>query len=282
MRKKFESFLTSKYILIGLTVICLFFIGTSFFTDSLTKPLQTAVSYVVVPLQKGMNNLGLWVSDKLDNLPEISDVLEKNEELQSQVDALTEENNLLKQETYELDRLRELYELDNQYSQYSKVGANVIGISSDNWYSSLTIDKGSDDGIQVDMNVVASGGLVGIVTEVGSNYAIVKTIVEDNSYVSGMIIDTNETCIVQGDVELMDSGMVHLGYFASDVTVNDGDKIVTSNVSDKYLQGILIGYATNVTADSNNLTQSGYLIPAVDFNNLQEVLVITDLKTTTD
>ena len=240
------------------------------------------MSYVVVPLQKGMNNLGLWVSDKLDNLQEISDVLAENEKLQSQVDALTEENNLLKQETYELDRLRELYKLDNQYSEYSKVGANVIGISSDNWYSSLTIDKGSDDGIQVDMNVVASGGLVGIVTEVGTNYAIVKTIVEDNSYVSGMIIDTNETCIVEGDVELMDSGMVHLSYFAGDVTVNDGDKIVTSNVSDKYLQGILIGYATNVTADSNNLTQSGYLIPAVDFNNLQEVLVITDLKTTTN
>ena len=184
MRKKLESFLTSKYILIGLTVICLFFIGTSFFTDSLTKPLQTAISYVVVPLQKGMNNIGLWISDKIDNMQEISDVLAKNEELQSQVDALTEENNLLKQDTYELDRLRKLYALDNQYSQYNKVGANVIGISSDNWYSSLTLDKGSNDGISVDMNVVASGGLVGIITEVGPNYSIVKTIVEDKSYVS--------------------------------------------------------------------------------------------------
>lgn len=281
MRKKLESFLTSKYILIGLTVICLFFIGTSFFTDSLTKPLQTAISYVVVPLQKGMNNIGLWISDKIDNMQEISDVLAKNEELQSQVDALTEENNLLKQDTYELDRLRKLYALDNQYSQYNKVGANVIGISSDNWYSSLTLDKGSNDGISVDMNVVASGGLVGIITEVGPNYSIVKTIVEDKSYVSGMIIDNNQTCMVEGDVELMDTGKVHLNHFSASTTVRDGDKIVTSNISDKYLQGILIGYASEVSPDSNNLTQSGYLIPAVDFNNLQEVLIITDLKITT-
>ena len=64
----------------------------------------------------------------------------------------------------------------------------------------------------------------------------------------------------------------------SEMCIRDSDKIVTSNISDKYLQGILIGYAKDVTADSNNLTQSGYLVPAVDFNNLQEVLIITEMK----
>ena len=71
---------------------------------------------------------------------------------------------------------------------------------------------------------------------------------------------------------------VHLNHIKADITVRNGDKIVTSNISDKYLQGILIGYAKDVTADSNNLTQSGYLVPAVDFNNLQEVLIITEMK----
>ena len=129
-----------------------------------------------------------------------------------------------------------------------------------------------------DMNVIASGGLVGIVAEVGKNYSIVKTIIEDNNSVSGMLIDTNDTCIVEGDIELSDSGLVHLNHIKADITVRNGDKIVTSNISDKYLQGILIGYAKDVTADSNNLTQSGYLVPAVDFNNLQEVLIITEMK----
>ena len=72
--------------------------------------------------------------------------------------------------------------------------------------------------------------------------------------------------------------MLSLHILKSDMTVRDGDKIVTSNISDKYLQGILIGYAKDVTPDSNNLTQSGYLVPAVDFNNLQEVLIITEMK----
>ena len=278
MKKKVSSYVTSRYILIALTAICLIFISTSFFTDKLVAPLRDAVSMVVVPLQKGMNNLGLWTYDKYTTLQEISVVLDENKELKSKVDDLTEENNQLRQDTYELSRLRELYELDEKYPGYTKVGARIIEVTTDNWSKSFKVDKGSDDGIKKDMNVIAGGGLVGIVADVGKNYSIIKTVVEDNNSVSGMLIDTNDTCIVEGDIELSDSGLIKLTHFKSDITVRDGDKIVTSNISDKYLQGILIGYAKDVEPDSNNLTQSGYLVPAVDFNNLQEVLIITEMK----
>lgn len=278
MRKKLSSYMTSRYILIAVTVVCIIFVSTSFFTDSLVAPLRNAVSMVVVPLQKGMNNLGLWTYDKVTTLQEISVVLDENNELKNQIDNLTEENNQLRQDSYELTRLRELYKLDEKYPGYTKVGARVIGVTTDNWSKAFKVDKGLDDGIKKDMNVIASGGLVGIVAEVGKNYSIVKTIIEDNNSVSGMLIDTNDTCIVEGDIELSDSGLVHLNRIKADITVRNGDKIVTSNISDKYLQGILIGYAKDVTADSNNLTQSGYLVPAVDFNNLQEVLIITEMK----
>mgnify|MGYP000090692348 FL=1 len=278
MRKNISSLMTSKNILIALTVLCCFFIGTSFFTDTLTKPLKKCVSMVVVPVQKGMNNIGFWVYDKYQTLQEISVVLDENKELKSKVDDLTEENNQLRQDTYELSRLRELYELDEKYPGYTKVGARIIEVTTDNWSKAFKVDKGSDDGIKKDMNVIAGGGLVGIVADVGKNYSIIKTVVEDNNSVSGMLIDTNDTCIVEGDIELSDSGLIKLTHFKSDITVRDGDKIVTSNISDKYLQGILIGYAKDVEPDSNNLTQSGYLVPAVDFNNLQEVLIITEMK----
>ena len=278
MRNKLSAFLTSKNILIILTAICCFFIGTSFFTDKITAPMRKVVSYVVIPLQKGMNNIGLWTYDKYETLQEISGLIDENNELKNKVDELSEENNQLKQDSYELDRLRELFELDKQYADYQKVGARVIGVTTDNWYSSFKIDKGFDDGIQTNMNVIARGGLVGIITEVGPNYSIVKTITEDNSNVSGMLIDSNDTCMVQGDIELMDTGVIKVTQFKNHVVVRNGDKVVTSNISDKYLQGILIGYVKDVTMDANNLTQSGYLIPAVDFHNLQEVLIITKLK----
>ncbi len=209
------------------------------FTDKLVAPLRDAVSMVVVPLQKGMNNLGLWTYDKYTTLQEISVVLDENKELKSKVDDLTEENNQLRQDTYELSRLRELYELDEKYPGYTKVGARIIEVTTDNWSKAFKVDKGSDDGIKKDMNVIAGGGLVGIVADVGKNYSIIKTVVEDNNSVSGMLIDTNDTCIVEGDIELSDSGLIKLTHFKSDITVRDGDKIVTSNISDKYLQEYL-------------------------------------------
>ncbi len=279
MKKKLSSFLSTKVILIVLAFLCLVFIGVSFFTDKLTTPLRNAISTVVIPVQRGMNYIGLMVADKYDTLQEIGVVLEENDKLKTQVDSLTEENNQLKQDTYELARLRSLYELDEKYPEYSKVGARVIGSPTNNWYSTFTVDKGSNDGIEVDMNVMADGGLVGIVTEVGNNYSIVKSVIEDGSYVSGMLIDTGDTCSVKGDIQLMDTGLIQIQYFKKGVVVKNGDKIVTSNISDKYLPGILIGYAKDVDIDSNNLTQSGYLVPAVDFEHLQEVLIITQKKT---
>ena len=278
MKRKLSEFFTSKYILIAVVVLCVLVMGISFFTDKLSAPFRNAVSSVVMPIQKGMNYIGLWTNDKYSQLQEVKRLLEENDELRSTVDSLTEENNRLKQDTYELERLRQLYELDAQYEEYPKVGARIIGTSSDNWYSTFTINKGSEEGLKVDMNVVASGGLVGIISSVDSHSATVKTIIEDGSFVSGQLIDTGDKCTVEGDIKLMDSGLISVKYFNSSVNVRNGDKIVTSNISDKYLSGILIGYTKDVSLDANNLTQSGYLIPAVDFEHLQEVLIITELK----
>lgn len=278
MKRKLSEFFTSKYILIAVVVLCVLVMGISFFTDKLSAPFRNAVSSVVMPIQKGMNYIGLWTNDKYSQLQEVKRLLEENNELRSTVDSLTEENNRLKQDTYELERLRQLYELDAQYEEYTKVGARIIGTSSDNWYSTFTINKGSEDGLKVDMNVVASGGLVGIISSVDSHSATVRTIIEDGSFVSGQLIDTGDKCTVEGNIKLMDSGLISIKYFNSSVNVRNGDKIVTSNISDKYLSGILIGYTKDVSLDANNLTQSGYLIPAVDFEHLQEVLIITELK----
>lgn len=278
MKKKFSFLFSSKSLLVGFTALCIAFIGASFFTDKLTTPVRNVVSIVIVPFQKGMNNLGLWTSDKVATLQEISEVMEQNQSLQAQVDDLTEENNQLKQDSYELSRLRDLYELDEKYPGYTKVGARVIAKGPDNWFNTFTIDKGSNDGIEVDMNVISGGGLVGIVTQVTTNSAQVRSIIDDNSNVTGMRIDTNEGCNVQGDLKLLDDGLIRLTHIKKDTVMRDGDKIVTSNISDKFLEGILVGYVKDVTLDSNNLTQSGYLVPVVDFENLQEVLVILEKK----
>ncbi len=278
MDKKPQLHVSQKFILSALTVVCFALIAVSFFTDKLTAPVQNVLSYVITPLQKGINGMGLWLTDRADYFATIDELRQQNEELKAELDNVKEKNLVLVQDQIELNNLLELYALDNKIPGYDKVAARVIGKGSGNWFSTFTIDKGSRDGILVDMNVICGNGLVGIVTDVTDNTATVRSIIDGNSNVTGMLVTSSDTCNVRGDLELMDSGFIHLEYMQKDVDVSDGDMIVTSNISDKYIQGILIGYVKNITEDANSLTQSGYLVPAVDFERLTEVLVIMQLK----
>lgn len=269
----------TKYILFGLSIICICMIGLTTIKGSLLNPVRNAVGIVLVPIQKGINAVGTGIFNEISSVGSLKDALAENESLKAQVDALTEENTRLRAEEFELERLRNLYELDTQYMQYNKVGARIIAKDTGNWFSVFRIDKGSADGIKENMNVIAGGGLVGIVTDVGTNYATVRSIIDDSSEVSAMAQQSGDSCIVSGNLQLFKEGRLTLSYMEKDDDIKDGDMIVTSNISGKFLPGILIGYATDITVDYNdNLTKSGYLIPVAQFDRLQEVLVITDLK----
>lgn len=279
MKKNNQTTFSSKYWLLVLAIVCVILMGLSFVTDGVNGPLRAIANYTVVPMQKGINTIGMWMNDLTQNFETLQEVRAENKALQEKVDELTVQNNLLQQEKYELERLRELYALDQTYSDYKKVGAHVTANDSGNWFSSFVIDKGEKDGIAVDMNVMAGTGLVGIVTEVGPNWARVRSIIDDTSKVSAMLLSTSDNCIVTGDLKLMQDGKIRFEQLPNNDTVIEvGAQVVTSHISSKYLPGILIGYVSEIEVDSNNLTRSGYITPAVDFQHLQEVLVITSTK----
>lgn len=280
-RKSKSKFrLPSKYMLSILTLICGILIYASLTMNLAGGPLNTIAGYVFIPMQRGINYVGNWFSDKADNLSDLRDVMAENQKLKIQVDELTSELNTIKLEQYELDDLRELLELDQKYPSYEKVAASIIGKDAGNWFSIFTIDKGSKDGIETDMNVIAGSGLVGIVTDVGPNYAKVRSIIDDLSKTSGMLLTTSDRCIVHGDLQEMNANqnILFTDLKDSDDKAAVGDPVVTSHISDKYLQGLLIGYVSTLTVDSNNLTKSGTITPAVDFEHIAEVLVILDKK----
>ena len=284
MKRKPKIVLPAKYILLILTVVCVAAMITSFTLNISGGPLNAVAGYVFVPMQRGINTVGAWITEKADNLKNLSDVMAENDALKKQVDELTSELNTNNLEQYELENLRELLALDQKYPSYEKVAANVIGKSSGNWFSYFTIDKGTDDGIEVDMNVIAGSGLVGIVTDVGPNYAKVTSIINDTAQISGMVTTTSDNLIVNGSLQNMNENMVieFSNLNDSDNKVAVGDPVVTSYISDKYQQGILIGYISSIETDSNNLTKSGTITPAVDFEHIEEVLVILNKKQTVE
>lgn len=255
----------------------------TFNTTIFSGPLNVIAGYVVVPFEEGISSAGSYLRSRSEELGQMRDLLVENEALKQQIDELTIENTGLQQDRYELTNLRELYKLDSQYDEYEKIGARIIARDPGNWFYSFVINKGEDDGLSVDMNVMAGSGLVGRIVDIGPHWAKVKAIIADDSNVSAMVLSSSDNMIVSGDLKLYASGVISFEQLvdSADVVV-EGDKIVTSNISDKYLPGILIGYISTINRDSNNLTKSGYITPAVDFEHLEVVLVILEMKQTVE
>lgn len=278
-KKKPKITLSSEYVLLIFSILCVVMILLTFNTNMTAGPLRSVASYVLVPLQKGINQVGSVVTGWSDKVVNLNEVVAENEELKEKIDELTTENNILQQDKYELARLRKLYKLDEKYPEYDKVAARVIGKDAGNWFHNFVIDKGSKDGLKVDMNVIAGSGLVGRITSVSANSASVLAVIDDTSNVAAQILSTSDNCIVTGNLQLMNENKIAISKLTdSDNKVSSGEKVITSNISDKYLPGILIGYVDEIDTDSNNLTKSGTLRPAVDFAHLEEVLVILELK----
>ena len=271
MKRKNQFSTSNKYWLLILAIICIVLMGLSGFAESGKGPLSWAAGYTIVPMQKGINRVGMWIGDVSENFATLQEIKKENKELKSRLEEMTTENNRLQQNSATLERYKELYKMDQNTADYPKVAANVIASENSNWFSKFTIDR-------EDMNVLSGTGLVGIVTEVGPNWATVSSIIDDKN-VSAMILTTFDKCIVSGDLQTVQDGLLKFEQLANNENeVAVGEQVVTSNISSKYLQGLLVGYISEVNVDSNNLTRSGYIIPATDFKELQEVLVITTTK----
>lgn len=281
-RSNGQSRMPSKYFLTIMTIICIMLLFVSYATDFSGGPLQTIANYIFVPMQKGLNYVGESISVSSEDAKSKEELIAENEDLQAQVDSLTTQLTNTQLQQTELDDLRELYQLDQSYTDYDTTGAHVIAKGTSNWFDTFTIDKGSKDGIKENMNVIAGSGLVGIVTEVGKNYAVVRSIIDDTNNFSGMVVNSEDNCIISGSLKTMteDNQILLTDLEDPDNNVSIGNSIVTSNISDKYLPGILVGYITQLEEDTNKLTKSGTVTPVVDFKHLQNVLVILEVKDT--
>ena len=278
-RRRSDFEFNPKYLWIFCIILCVVLMFVSYRFPERFAGVKSFAGNVISPMQRGINSVGRGISDRLQAFRSVKKLRAENEELKAKINDLSVKYQQLTQDKYELDGLRRLYELDAKYMDYDKVAARVIASDTNNWFYSFIVDKGSDDGIVAGMNVMAGNGLVGIVSETGKNWARVRSIIDDNCNVSGMSIETQDTCIVSGDLKLMkEQRMIRVEMISMDASFKDDSEIVTSHISDKYLQGILIGYIQDIKVDSSNMTKTAYLIPAVDFERLDEVLIVTELK----
>lgn len=276
-----------RTLLIILIIICGGLIVLSrTYSSASGGPASIVAGYVIVPIQKGLKNIGNGFSGFTVYFKSKKDLQTENEQLREKVDDLRSQINEKAVDQHEYEQLQEMYQTDQKFSEYRKVAADVIASDSGNWFSSFLINKGTDDGIKIGMNVIAQGALVGIVTDTGPEYAKIRSVIDDTSSVSAMDTETSDLCIVSGSLKTMtDSQMIEfkdmqLDQSKKDSGASDGDLVVTSSISDRFLKGIPIGYISGAKTDTGGLSQSGSVIPIVDFQHLEHVFVILTTKST--
>ncbi len=284
MRQNKGPKIPSNILFLILFTVSILFLLISYVTNFSGGVLGTVSNTFFVPMQSGIETVGSAISSERKERKTIKELQKENAALNEKVNTLSNQLNQIQLQKSELTDLQKLYELDQKYSNYKKTAATIVARSSDNWFNTFTINKGTKDGIEVDMNVIADGGLVGIVVKTGKHYSVVRAIIDDSSNVSGMSLNTGNTCIISGGLESMtEKNRINISKLEDmNNAIKTGEPIVTSNISDKYLPGLLIGYVDKIKLDDNEITYSGYLTPAVDFKHLQNVLVIKTKKETAD
>ena len=277
-RQKPKYDMEPRYVLLIMTMICIFLIFFSYKFSNIFDFARTRMNSMLIPLQKGITTLGTGINNAVDNFEKVEDLQKEITELKAENDRIAREKENMEQSLYDLERYKQLLALADSYKNYTTVGANIIAKDSSGYYARFTLDKGYKDGIQVDMNVLAGAGLVGIITEVGPNYSVVRSVIDDNNYVSAIVTKTDDNCIVCGNLELLSLGYIEIRDLSINTEVRNNYKVYTSPLSDKYLPDILIGYISNIQSENDGLTKTGYLTPVVDFEHLNTVLIITELK----
>lgn len=237
--------------------------------DGPLHTMQSSVAGAFAPLKfvgaaanAGVNSAGQSLENLTADESTLSGLRESNAELRE----LLAQADEYKQEA---QRLQQLLELKDEYD-IEGVGARVIGNPDQAWDQSVTIDKGSADGVQTGLTVMGTSGVIGQVFEVSEHTSRVRLLTDSNSGAAAMVQSSRAEGIVRGSLE----GLLYLEDLDADAVVNPGDVVVTSGLGGSYTRGLIIGRVVKVDASQGDATRRVVVSPNDTTGTLEEVLVV--------
>lgn len=270
------NFFKSKFfvILAIVTVAILILMAVSTLSGEKANLAEDALGTVMTPVQKVFRSIGTATGNFFGRFKTNSHYRETNEKLLAEIAELEGKVREIDTLRNENERLRGLLSFQESHEGYDMIGATVIAKDPGAWYSTFKIDKGTKDGLKKYDIVVTSAGLVGYISEVGTTWASVSSIIDSKSAAGCIVQRTGNSAIVEGSTSLMQEGMCHLSYLSRNAEVVEGDFVETSGLGGIYPEGLLIGKIKSLTVDSQGLYYESIIEPAVNFERISEVLVI--------
>ncbi len=238
------------------------------------EPVKSALLYPLAIVQRGVAALWGQVAGRFEQPPSDAELVKRNAELEEQVTSLQAQVAQLQEAQADVKSLSDLLNFERARPELEYQPANVIGRDPSPYLSYLLLDRGSDDGIRKDMPVVAGSGLVGQVVEVTSVACKVLPIVDASASVNARLLQSREEGVVVGQL----AGGLQLQYLPQKVNVALGETVVTSGLGGHYPADIVVGTVNAVQKQDYEVLQKADLTPAVDFNRLEIVLIVTNFK----
>ncbi|WP_243421367.1 rod shape-determining protein MreC [Pseudoflavonifractor phocaeensis] len=241
------------------------------------NPLANFFGIITTPVRNGINAVTGWVEEKYTDAFELEQIKEDNQELKRRVAELEAKEREYEEAIQENERLYNLLELTPKNRSFDKEAAMVTARSTSNWESTLTLSKGSGQGIAVDDCVVDEyWNLVGVVAEVGENWCTVRTLIDADIEMGGQLTRTGGAAILEGDLALMGEGKLKLTYLPENTQLISGDLVSTSGLGGVYPSGIVAGHVEEVRTDVSGMTDYAVIVPETDLSSLKQVFVIKD------
>ncbi len=238
---------------------------SQFFLHKLGQPFADLVA---IPLE-GMATLDRDIREWWRQYIALQGLSEQNRELRKKVEQLTGEMNQMRAQALMAKRLAALLEFQKT-EPFQSVAAKVIGRSPSNWYQGIILNKGKDAGIREQMGVLTPGGVVGRIVRTSGSTSIALLSIDPNVAIAGMVQRTREEGIVQGTSE----GLVRMKYIPPLSSVKKGDAVVASGLTGSFPREVLIGEVSRVEESEDGLFQTAEIVPSVQFQQLDEVLIV--------
>lgn len=236
------------------------------------------VKGVLTPLRSGLNAMTTQVEKMYSYMFRYEALLAEKEELEERIAQMEDNARRADALERENERLREASGLVKSRDDFVLVDSYIISWDSNDWTSSFTMDKGSAAGIEEGMCVVtANGEVVGLVTETGSNYSVVKTVLDSSLEISATVASSGYNGMVQGGYASGEKGMLHMNYLPSDAVIRNSDQVVTAG-STVYPRDLILGYVVDAGFDETGVAKFAILKPAADFGSLEQVFIVTQFN----
>ena len=243
------------------------------------NPLANLVQTVTTPIRGGISAVLDWADGVSTYVFRYGEMQQELEDLRLQVSELEEQIRDGEEAIRENEQLRELLKLQQRREDFVFENAKVTARSNSNWESTLTISKGSSSGVAAGNCVITETGvLVGVVSEVGSNWATVSTIINTDIEMGGIVTRTYSAGVLEGDFTLMGQGRLKLNYLPEGAQLVSGDEVLTSGKGDVYPSGLVVGQVEGVFTDPSGMTRYAVVVPDVDLSSLIEVFVIKEFS----